>query len=86
MIYSSKPNILMASEIFFKYYHPHDHLKNLYSQTDGVAISNTLASIFPNIYMANIENQIVHKIHKSIPHSIYIDDIFIKTKYVNDLK
>ena len=54
------PNILRkllltcTTEVSF-----HDHLGNIYVQTDGVSMGPVLGPIFSNFYVSNLENKVL---------------------------
>ena len=60
---SVRPNILRkvlltcTTEVPF-----HDHLDNIYVQTDGVSIGSVLGPIFSNFYISDLKNKIFNSI------------------------
>lgn len=51
--------IMCTTEVPF-----YDHLGNIYTQIDGVAMGSVLGPTFSNFYMANLENKIFNSTKK----------------------
>ena len=55
----------------------HDHLGNIYIQTDGVSMGSVLGSIFSNFCMSDLENKIFTSIRRHSIYLRYVDGIHI---------
>ena len=62
----------------------HNHLSNIYVQTDGVSVGSVLGSIISNFYMSNLENKIFKSIRKPSIYLRYVDDIIILANDINE--
>ena len=63
----------------------HDHLGNIYVQTDGVTMRSVLGSIFINFYVSNLENKIFSSIRKPIRYLRFVDDILILANDISEI-
>ena len=63
----------------------HDHLGNIYIQTDGVSIGSVLGPIFSNFYMSDLKNRIFNSIKKPLIYLRYVDDILILANNINKI-
>ena len=63
----------------------HDHLGNIYVQTDGVSMGSILGPIFSNFYMSNLENRIFNSIKNPPIYLRYVDDILIFANNINKI-
>ena len=63
----------------------HDHLGNIYVQTNGVSMGSILGPIFSNFYMSDLENRIFNSIKKPPIYLRYIDDILILANNINEI-
>ena len=63
----------------------HDHLGNIYIQTDGVCMGFVLGPIFINFYMSDLENRSFNSIQKPPIYLRYIDNILIVANNINEI-
>ena len=63
----------------------HDHLGNIYVQTDGVSMSSAQGPIFSNFYMSDLKNKIFNSIKKPPIYQRYVDDILILVNNINEI-
>ena len=63
----------------------HDHLVNIYVQTDEVYIASVLGSIFSNLHMSDIENRISNSIRKPSVYLRYVGDELILRNNINEI-
>ena len=63
----------------------HDHLGNIYIQTDGVSMRSVLGPIFSKFYMSDLENRIFNSIKKPPIYLRYVNDILILANNINKI-
>ena len=63
----------------------HDHLGNIYIQTDSISMGSVLGPIFSNFYMSDLENRFFNSIKKRPIYLRYVDDILILANNFNKI-
>lgn len=63
----------------------YDHNGNIYTQTNGVSMGNSLGPCFSNYYTSHVENTIFIQVHKPKIYIRYIDDIFILANNIKEI-
>ena len=80
LVYFEKILLACATEVPF-----HDHLGNIYLQTNGVSIGSVLGPIFSNFYMSDLKNKTFNSIRKHPVYLGYVDDILILANDINKI-
>ena len=63
----------------------HDHLGNIYVQTDGVSVWFVLGPIFSNFCMSDLKNRIFNSIRKPSIYLRYFEGILILANCINEI-
>ena len=64
----------------------HDHLGNIYVQTNGVSMGSVLGPIFSNVYISDLENTVFNCMRKPPIYLRYVDDILILANDIDEIK